>query len=398
MSPSTSLTSLWDSRFDDSHEVVKAFCSAKVPQDDAVKISSILAAAGRGLPIINPRELQPYSHLGAGSCFKVECEVYTKSDAISEPQLVAVKYLKLPKRSGPETNLFYDGVMRELRVLTHPPFKNHECLIEALAYGWSINTEAGIHPYLVADYSDHGTLADYLQRITPPVDECRQLALDVAVGLQALHHSGIVHGDLKTDNVLVFNCAGERPQVAKLADFGASIFDVDFDDGLVAYRGTARYNAPEQARRSGFEAWRASQTMEAFLKADIYSMGLLVWEVMNNGDDFCQPEWLKDDETDLQFLDRICDIETDGLLSRARTFCENRFRNIDQPVIKKAVLDTLHGTLKDEAPLRVDIEKLIDTLAVGVRYVLVPSIRRLFQQLVVKLGQSQCTPESVAGR
>ncbi|KAL8698677.1 MAG: hypothetical protein Q9224_001746 [Gallowayella concinna] len=366
MSLSNSLISLWDSRFDDSHEVLEASSSANVPQNDARKISAILAAAGRGLRIIYPHQLQPYSHLGAGSCFRVECEIYTQSGAIAEPQLVAVKYLKLPKRAGPETNLFYDGVMRELRVLTHPPFKNHECLIEALAFGWSANTESGIHPYLVVDYSDHGTLAEYLQRITPPVDECRQLALDVAVGLQALHQSGIVHGDLKIDNVLVFNCAGERPQVAKLADFGASIFDVDFADGPVVYRGTARYNAPEQARRTGLEAWRVSQTKEAFRKADIYSMGLLVWEVMNNGDDFCQSEWLKDDETDLHFLDRICENEIDGLLSRALAFCQSRFQNVDQPVIKNAVLDTLQGTLKDEAALRFDIGRLIEALAVGV--------------------------------
>ena len=146
--------------------------------------------------------------------------------------------------------------MRELRVLTHPPFRNYECLIEALAYGCP---ELGVYPYLVVDYADHGTLAEYLQRITPPVDQCRHLALDVAVGLQALHHSEIVHGDLKPDNVLVFDCAGERQQVAKLADFGASIFEVDFDDGPVSYRGTARYNPPKQEGRFGTQARKAAQ-------------------------------------------------------------------------------------------------------------------------------------------
>ncbi|KAL8664455.1 MAG: hypothetical protein Q9202_003005 [Teloschistes flavicans] len=366
MSRSDSLKSLWDSRFDDSHDLSKSFSSAKTPQDEALKISSILAAARRDLQMINPQELQFYSHLGAGSCFNVECEVYTKSDDISVPQLAAVKYIKLSRRPGADTNLFYDGVMRELRVLTHPPFRNHECLIEAIGYGWSRSTEAGVHPYLVVEYSDHGTLADYLQRITPPVDQCRQLALDCAVGLQALHHSGIVHGDLKIDNVLVFDCAGERPQVAKLADFGASIFDVDFEDGFAKYRGTARYNAPEQEGRLGSHSWRNSQTREAFLKADVYSMGLLLWEAMNNGDDFCQAEWLDVDETDLQFLDRICEAETDGLLRRARTFCEYRFQHIDQPVIKNAVLDVLQGTLRDNVAQRVDIDTVIDGLAAGI--------------------------------
>lgn len=98
------------------------------------------------MPMIHPHELQFYSHLGAGSCFKVECEIYTKSSRIPSTELVAVKYLKLPKQAGIDNNLFYDGVMRELRVLTHPPFRNHECLIEALAYGWSTSSEFGVHP------------------------------------------------------------------------------------------------------------------------------------------------------------------------------------------------------------------------------------------------------------
>lgn len=224
MSSDHSLPSLWDSRFDRFHPSKEAVGVSNITRDDVAKISSILAAAGRGLQLIYPHELETYSHLGAGSCFRVECEVYTKKDFVPQPQLVAVKYLQLPRNPGRDTNKFYDGVMRELRVLTHPPFRNHECIIEALAYGWSANSQTGIHPYLVMDYSDHGTLAKYLQRITPPIDECREFALDIATGLQALHHSGIIHGDLKLDNVLVFNCAGDRPQVAKLADFGASIF------------------------------------------------------------------------------------------------------------------------------------------------------------------------------
>lgn len=367
----SSLSSLWDSRFEESHISKEAFVSTDIAETDSLKISSILAAAGKGLPIIYPHQLQFYKHLGAGSCFKVDCEIYTEEGGPS-PELVAVKYLRLPRSTGPETWKFYDGVMRELRVLTHPPFRNHECLIEALAYGWSTSSELGVHPYLVVDYSDHGTLAEYLQRITPPVDQCRQLALDVAVGLQALHHSDIVHGDLKPDNVLVFNCAGERPQVAKLADFGASIFEVDFDDGPVSYRGTARYNAPEQEGRLGIQARKAAQTKEAFYKADIYSIGLVIWEIMNDGYEFCEPEWLVTGETELQFLDRICEVEEDGVLSKARIFGENRFRDLDQPIVQQAVMNTFEVTLRDKATLRADIDLVIDLLADGVRYVKEP--------------------------
>jgi len=373
MSSTLSLHSLWDSRFEDCNISEEAFISAHEAQPDVVKISSILAAAGRSLPLIHSHELKFYSHLGAGANFKVNCEVYTKGDETSAPELVAVKYLRLPSVPGPETAKFYDGIMRELRVMTHPPFRYHECLLEPLAYGWSTSPETGVHPYLVVDYSDHGTLAQYLQRITPPVDECRQFALDVAVGLQALHHTRIVHGDLKPDNVLIYNCAGERPQVAKLADFGASIFEDDLEEGPVSYKGTSRYKAPEHAGRLGIPVYKAAQTMKGYYKADIYSIGLSIWEVMNNGDDYCESEWLLEGESELRFLDRICEIEKDGLLNRARLFCENRFRDLGQPVVQKTVMETFEVTLRDQAALRADIDTLVEKLANGIRYVTNPS-------------------------
>lgn len=262
---STSMSSLWDSRFDESHSSKEAFISASTTHADTLTISSILATAGRALPIIYPQQLQFYGHLGTGSCFKVDCEVYTQEGGPS-PELVAVKYLRLPRSQDPETSKFYDGVMRELRVPTHPPFRNHECLVEALAYGWATSLGLGVHPYLVLDYSDHGNLAVYLQRITPPVEQCRNLALDVAVGLQALHQSNFIHGDLKPDNVLVFDCAGERPQVAKLADFGATISEVDFDEGPVSYKGTPKYNAPEQDGKTGASGLEGSSNKRRILQ------------------------------------------------------------------------------------------------------------------------------------
>lgn len=360
---------LWDSRFDASQIPEEAFLSADITQADTLKIGPILAAAGRRLPVIYPHQLQFCKHLGAGSCFKVECEIYTGEQERSPgPELVAVKYIRLLKPAS-DSSQFYDGVMRELRVLTHPPLRNHECVIEVLAYGWSTTRELGVHPYLVVEYSEHGTLFEYLQRITPPVDECRELALDVAIGLQALHHSDIVHGDLKPDNILIFDCAGQRPQVAKLADFGASIFEVDFNDGPVSYRGTARYNAPEQEGRFGAQARKVAQTREGFYKADIFSMGILVWEIMNDGDEFLESEWLVNGETDLEFLDRICEMEEDGILSRALLFCENRFRNLDRPVIKRAIISTFEITLRDKATLRAHIDLVVDLLAYGIRYV-----------------------------
>ena len=362
-------SSLWDSRFDPSSQIRDATASAKIPKDDVFKISSILAAAGRRLRVIDPRQLRFHRHLGAGSCFKVECELYTEDIRVknSLPELVAVKYLRIPKNASLVTSRLFDGVMRELLVLTHLPFRYHECVIELFGYGWSNSPDGSFHPYLVVDYSTYGTLSQYLQKINPSVDECRQLALDVAVGIEILHRSEIVHGDLKPDNILVFDCDGERRHVAKLADFGAAIFDADFEDGTVSYTGTARYNAPEQEGRPLSQLGGIPCTKEAFLKADIYSLGLVVWETMNNGDEYCDPVWLRESETPLQFLDRICKDEKDGLLARALSFCELRFRELGKPIIQQAITDTFRSTLTDDPSSRAPIEVVVEKLAHGTR-------------------------------
>ena len=79
--------------------------------------------------------------------------------------------------------------------------------------------------------------------------------------MSALHDFGIVHGDLKLQNVLIFN----RPKlIAKLADFSHSLFDTGESKFLVG--GTERHAAPE---------WRSRIPTGDLLKTDIYSYGLL---------------------------------------------------------------------------------------------------------------------------
>ncbi len=181
------MSSLWDSRFRTDEGTKVTIPSADLESNGSLKVGSILAAAGRHLPEIQPHQLAFYSHLGAGSCFKVNCEVYTRHQSVLNPQFVAVKHMQIPRGTRHQISIFYDGVMRELRVLTHPLLKDHACLIPALAFGWSNDLESGLHPYLVVDYSNHGTLNEYLKRLDRTLDGRRELALDVAAGLQALH-------------------------------------------------------------------------------------------------------------------------------------------------------------------------------------------------------------------
>jgi serine/threonine protein kinase len=91
-------------------------------------------------------------------------------------------------------------------------------------------------------------------------------------GLQTLHECGITHGDLKLENVLIFErCDGSV--VAKLADFGCA--SVEAEEGTQLQGGTPPWNAPE---------WRENIEPSLMHKTDIYSLGLLIWRLTINGE------------------------------------------------------------------------------------------------------------------
>ena len=76
---------------------------------------------------------------------------------------------------------------------------------------------------LVLEYSSEGTLKAFLcdNQNSLPITTLVDLATQVAAGLEALHRCNICHGDIKTQNVLVFR-NGDTWTV-KLSDFGGSI-------------------------------------------------------------------------------------------------------------------------------------------------------------------------------
>ena len=85
--------------------------------------------------------------------------------------------------------------------------------------------------------------------------------MDIANGINALHGAGVIHGDVKLHNILVFE---SHRFVAKVADFSHAIFDTGENTYLVG--GTAAYTAPE---------WKKKLPTSALMKTDVYSFGLV---------------------------------------------------------------------------------------------------------------------------
>jgi len=109
-----------------------------------------------------------------------------------------------------------------------------------------------------------------------PLSDALIIAVQVAGALDAIHRRGIIHRDLKTENVLV--SLDQRGRLrAKLIDFGVAEILGDPDGALIApgVVGTPESMAPEQAIGRHID-----------LRCDIYSFGVLLYEMVTGGPPF----------------------------------------------------------------------------------------------------------------
>ncbi len=130
----------------------------------------------------------------------------------------------------------------------------------------------GRHPFLVMELIDGGTLRELLRERGPmPPHAVAAVFNPMLGGLAVAHRSGLVHRDVKPENVLISD-DGE----VKLADFGLvrAIAEAGITSTSVIL-GTAAYLSPEQVR-----------TGSAGPRSDVYSAGLLMYELLTGSTPF----------------------------------------------------------------------------------------------------------------
>ncbi|EJT82315.1 serine/threonine protein kinase [Gaeumannomyces tritici R3-111a-1] len=175
----------------------------------------------------------------------------------------------------------------EIRALLHQPLRYHPNVVRLLDIRW--DGSRSLFPTLVVELAEFGTLHG-LQRARPalPFGVKQKLCYDVGKGLSILHACGVVHGDLKHENVLIFANhypdPPDQPYTAKLADFGGAVMDMAGDgdgDGDGQHHvpaSTFPLDAPEVHGGSRL-------TVEGVKKTDAYSYGMLIWRCMLDCDD-----------------------------------------------------------------------------------------------------------------
>lgn len=191
-------------------------------------------------------------------------------------KFVALKYVQRKdtpaKASGRE-------ILLEIRALLHEPIRYHPNIVRLLGLTWAAMDGArSVFPVLALEYAEFGTLYDLQVNLDPlPFRVKKKLCHDISKGLSILHASGIVHGDLKHKNVLVFRNKDQASDIiytAKLADFGGSVMDLVTGDQRSLHMGTRPYNAPEARRQLDAEELKLT---------DLYSLGLCIWQTILDG-------------------------------------------------------------------------------------------------------------------
>ncbi len=135
--------------------------------------------------------------------------------------------------------------------------------------------EDGTGEVLVFEYVEGRTLRELLLEGLPSLDLAVRLAREIAEGLAAAHATGLVHRDLKAENVMV-----TPDGHAKILDFGIAKADVPGLDAdtLTAHGvvlGTFHVMSPEQARGGEIDA-----------RSDLFSLGVLLYELLTGQSPF----------------------------------------------------------------------------------------------------------------
>jgi eukaryotic-like serine/threonine-protein kinase len=185
-------------------------------------------------------------------------DVYRATD----PRLRRDVALKLMARAGTDDPLRIGRFLQEARITAS---LDHPNIVKVFDVG-----VLDARPYLVAELLDGETLRARLARAPLAVEDASRIAAAVAAGLVAAHAAGLVHRDLKPDNVFL-----TRSGATKILDFGiAKLSEEPAPMGGLAtltgvLLGTASYLAPEQIRGGPVDG-----------RTDLFAVGVILFEMV----------------------------------------------------------------------------------------------------------------------
>ncbi|KAG8722983.1 hypothetical protein FRC09_005273 [Ceratobasidium sp. 395] len=191
---------------------------------------------------------QPVSQGGYGSVYR---------QRLLDGKRVAIKALRVPLDDDDEADRLPKRAARELYIWSKCQHTNVLPLLGLVLFQGQIR--------MASLWAENGGLPSYLEK-HPDTDRC-DMSIQICDGLAYLHRTGIIHGDLKGNNVLV-----SEQGVPVITDFGNAVLE----------QGTMQFT--ETMKQSGFTPrWTAPEILDDLVKqskeADVWALGMtvLVW-------------------------------------------------------------------------------------------------------------------------
>lgn len=181
-------------------------------------------------------------------------DIYKAKD-ITEEKTVAVKILKNEFSASEDFLRRFRNESKAIALLSHPN------IVKIYDVGFTDKIQ-----YIVMEYIDGITLTEYIERQgVLKWRDAVHFTLQILRALQHAHDRGIVHRDIKSQNVMLL-----ADGTIKVMDFGIARFNRETDKTMSEKAiGSVHYISPEQAR---------GETTDE--KSDIYSVGVMLYEML----------------------------------------------------------------------------------------------------------------------
>ncbi|KAF0931364.1 hypothetical protein E2562_004504 [Oryza meyeriana var. granulata] len=176
---------------------------------------------------------------------------------IYKQRAVAVKMVRIPERDEARRAVLEDQFNSEVAFLSR---LYHPNIVQFIAACKKPPVYC-----IITEYMSQGTLRMYLNKKDPyslSSETILKLALDISRGMEYLHAQGVIHRDLKSQNLLL----NDEMRV-KVADFGTSCLETRCQ-ATKGNKGTYRWMAPEMTKEKPYTR-----------KVDVYSFGIVLWEL-----------------------------------------------------------------------------------------------------------------------